>query len=833
MARLTSILLILFLIIAVIPVTTTRADATIVVNTTADEDNTGPDCSLREAITAANTDADYGGCTGSGAYGTDTITFDGTVFASAQTITLSDRLPDITSSMNIVGPGAKLLTISGNNHSRPFYINVAAAVTISDVTITQGQMDYGAAVDINYGFVTLKSVVLSNNHATQQGGAVILSNGGDPLTQGTLWVIDSTFIGNVTDGPGGAIYSLGTLIVSNSTFTGNSATDGGAIYSEFGSVGLFNVTVSGNAATDLGGGVYAGSGALTLGNTILANSTMQDCTAAATISIQYSLIEDGGCGIVNGQNGNRTGDPMLNTLGNNGGATQTFLPKLGSPVLNAGDNAFLSEANLNLDLNGDGDTADTLSTDQRGTGYPRVLHTTVDMGAVETLLSTEFAIDTISDANLNGCTSLSNDCSLRGAISLANALSGAHTITFDSTVFSTAQTIVLTSALPNLSGNLTIDGGTARRVTISGNHLSNRVLVINSGAVVKLRNLTVSDGGDGGIFNGGSLTLDGLTVSNNSTTYGDGGGVLNTGTMWLLNSTLTGNSAQFGGGMRNSSTAIVVNTTISGNSATNQVGGLRNASIMTLVNSTVSNNSAVYYAGGIEVSPFSTLKMYNTIVANNYLVGQYAGDPQHDMECRNAASVSAYNTLVKDGTCLNNGTGNRTGDPLLGPLANNGGLTQTQLPLPASPVVNTGNNTYLSEATLNLDLNGDGDTVDTIDTDQRGAGYTRINGSAVDMGAVEVHTVPTNTVPPINYHPSSVVTLTWSSLSWATGYEVQVSTSSAFTSLPCGTLQAGNNLSVDTCQLPPGTYYWRVRGKSASQTTATWSTPATFVIAIP
>jgi hypothetical protein len=198
--------------------------------------------------------------------------------------------------------------------------------------------------------------------------------------------------------------------------------------------------------------------------------------------------------------------------------------------------------------------------------------------------------------------------------------------------------------------------------------------------------------------------------------------------------------------------------------------------------------------------------------------------------------VQAYNSLVKDGTCLNNGTGNLTGDPLLGSLGDNGGSTLTSLPQPSSPVINAGNHNNLFESHLNLDLNGDGDTTDIVSYDQRGIGYPRLDGAEADMGAVETHTVVSSAsaAPPINYTTANVVTLTWSTLSWATAYEVQVSFTSEFGLLLCGgTLQAGNNLSVNTCQLPPGTYYWRVRGKSATQTNTTWSKPDTFVIGIP
>jgi hypothetical protein len=68
----------------------------------------------------------------------------------------------------------------------------------------------------------------------------------------------------------------------------------------------------------------------------------------------------------------------------NGGSTLTHLPQPGSPAIDAGDDSFLSESDKlgGLDFNGDGDTDDTLTSDQRGF-RPRVVGSSVDIGAVE------------------------------------------------------------------------------------------------------------------------------------------------------------------------------------------------------------------------------------------------------------------------------------------------------------------------------------------------------------------------------------------------------------------------------------------------------------------
>jgi hypothetical protein len=228
----------------------------------------------------------------------------------------------------------------------------------------------------------------------------------------------------------------------------------------------------------------------------------RDCwTTSSPATANNSLIEDGGCGISNGINGNLTGDPFLDSLGlqNNGGSVQTIALAAASPAVNAGDNAYLTEAILAVDYNGDGDTTDTLSTDQRGTGFNRTVNTTVDLGAFEATDTVSLLVDTNSDNNLAFCSSRANDCSLRGAINLANVHSGTDTISFSSSVFNTAQTITLTADLPTISSSMTIIGPNTSSLTINGAD-SYRPFVLANGADVEMSYLTISQsysGSDG------------------------------------------------------------------------------------------------------------------------------------------------------------------------------------------------------------------------------------------------------------------------------------------------------------------------------------------------
>ena len=363
-------------------ITVTRGDDR---NATCDP---GVDCSLREAVALANSQA-----------GDDTILFNVSVPA---TITLTNGEIAVTSNVIIKGPGvpnyafADDLVISGNGASRIFAISGATNVTISGLTLTGGTgigaspaVQGGGAIRAGGSLLTLDTVRVVNNPAGSTVG------GGVYVPTGSLTVINSTFTGNTAQA-GGAIYHDGTTLkVQGSTFNGNQATSaddnggGGAIYSDDPTV-ISNSTFSGNSTAFYGGGVYFigtsietlvvrnstftgnsagdfaggignfGDGGGTVANTILSLNT------AGSLPDYY---DGGSINEVNNYTGN---SPALGPLADNGGPTQTHALLAGSPAINAGSN---SQA---LDINGA-----ALTTDQRGPGFPRVLSGVVDIGAFE------------------------------------------------------------------------------------------------------------------------------------------------------------------------------------------------------------------------------------------------------------------------------------------------------------------------------------------------------------------------------------------------------------------------------------------------------------------
>src|SRR6185295_18058222 len=189
-----------------------------------------------------------------------------------------------------------------------------------------------------------------------------------------------------------------TLMITNSTVSGNNANvNGGGLAATVGTTStLTNVTVTDNRADNDnngtgGAGGIASFGTMTLKNTILAGNFNEDGPTDASDDANGSTFDpasshnligngDGTTGITNGVNNNQVGtgaspiDPQLGPLANNGGPTQTHRLLSGSLALDVGNNAYVTAPPF---LN------TVPITDQRGTGFPRIASTTVDVGAYE------------------------------------------------------------------------------------------------------------------------------------------------------------------------------------------------------------------------------------------------------------------------------------------------------------------------------------------------------------------------------------------------------------------------------------------------------------------
>ena len=234
----------------------------------------------------------------------------------------------------------------------------------------------------------------------------------------------------------------------------------------------------------------------------------------------------------------------------------------------------------------------------------------------------------------------------------------------------------------------------------------------DNASTMTLTNSTVSGNtaGDdaGGIINdhGSTATLTNSTVSGNDA-GDDGGGIRNFGTTNLFSSTIANNRAGLnsspnnlgGGGVHNfGGTLTLTNSTVSGNVARTDGGGIFNETgTVASFSSTIANNRADAdsngsgIGGGVFNLSGATFNFQNTILANN----QVGSNPNNIRDCAGTLTSQGYNLIriTPPGECnVAPVTGDVfSSDPLLGPLQNNGGPTQTHALLAGSPAIDAGN----------------------------------------------------------------------------------------------------------------------------------------------
>ena len=322
---------------------------------------------------------------------------------------------------------------------------------------------------------------------------------------------------------------------------------------------------------------------------------------------------------------------------------------------------------------------------------------------------------------------------------------------------------------------------------------------------ITVRDLTITggnspvSGGFGGIDAAGNVTFERVRITGNTGTLGGGIHVQYESNLALIDSTISNNTAQLGGGIYfehpgGSSRLQLVRTTVSGNRATLTVdtnrlpggGGIYldaggpgvpgNMLVFQMDNSTLSGNSASL-GGGIAMTGFVAAQISNSTISSNsagdggaiYDFGITLGMALRNTIIADNSSVSGYSCSGFYGDTGGDGGYNafspdcaistpppsppgtlivQPGALKLGPLADNGGPTQTHLPLAGSPV--------LDAIPLGVSWCGTDPA-----TDQRGV--ARPQGLGCDIGAVEVAAVPpvgwSGVLPPIKADGSSVFKL--------------------------------------------------------------------------
>jgi predicted outer membrane repeat protein len=186
---------------------------------------------------------------------------------------------------------------------------------------------------------------------------------------------------------------------------------------------------------------------------------------------------------------------------------------------------------------------------------------------------------------------------------------------------------------------------------------------------------------------GGTLNIYNAHIQGN-TAGARGGGIHSQGTVTLQNSSVLGNRVSDGAGggiaIDAGAESIILASTISGNSATSTGGGINNAGDLTMAATTIAGNSAGTGGGIFQASTDGNgVSMWNTIVASGASGGACGGPV--------AGPTTQRGNLSNDATCnFTPDQGVMNVDPLLGPVANNGGSTDTRALRQGSPAIDAG-----------------------------------------------------------------------------------------------------------------------------------------------
>lgn len=345
--------------------------------------------------------------------------------------------------------------------------------------------------------------------------------------------------------------------------------------------------------------------------------------------------------------------------------------------------------------------------------------------------------------NLDVVNNLDGLTSLREAINLANATSGLETITFDASL--AGSTIKLTEGELKVRSSMTINGLGADQLTISGGGASRVFNEDQTGQrIITITEMTIADGlapsgaGGGAFFsNGANVSFNRVVMTNNNSLANDGSTIVSAfGTLQITNSAIVGNLDTGVGAIRlQDNTTTIANTTISGNGTRgiSMFNATANADSLTLTNVTIANNTGA----GIEVVAFASttqLRYQNTLFANNG--GQGSIDARgNGAGLPGLSIVSLGHNLLDDAPAGVAAHAAATGDlrntnPLLGPLADNGGPTPTHALLAGSPAIDAG------DSPLATDQRGFFRPVDLAAVPNAAGG----NGS--DIGAFEAFSSP-------------------------------------------------------------------------------------------
>lgn len=595
------------------------------------------------------------------------------------TITFAPEITDIylqdtlivTRSMTIIGHGSSGLTVTlAYNSANPSIID-AGFPYHNFFTIDYPHAYPSFQVDIS------GMNLVFNNGDSQQGGVIHTTQ---TLSMSDV-IINGPRVDLVDGGVGGAFYNTGTLSLTHITINSPRADDsGGAIHNEYGTLAASDMTINGCYAT-LGGALYNFDAEATLDDVTITNCTADSggaiySDATSTLTIQNSQI-------------GAQGAPNRATLGSGGGIYNEGTLDLSNVFVLANET---TQANIGHGggIYNQGTTTVFSSTISYNTSAASGggFYTTDAGGGNGTLSLTGAVTVTHNQAQDAG-----------GGIYNTSAAGESGQVDITDSTISDNEAVTYGGAIYNdLGEEMTLTRCRVERNTTTG-FMPYGSGIYNNGSVMAIHSSTIDSniatgafGFGGGVYNDtdGVATIKQTTLSNNVVPNA-GGGLYNDGNMSVANSTISSNevnsSSSFGGGTMN-------------------VDGTLTITQSTVVNNTAQSGGGVYNEAG-------TVSVGNTILAFN------EGGSSPDMS-ENVVS-NGYNVISPTAQLSLHETDVGVTDPLIGPLADNGGPTLTHMLLRGSPAINAVGSKSCG-----------------LSSDQRG--LARPQGSACDIGAVEKYT---------------------------------------------------------------------------------------------
>lgn len=625
----------------------------------------------------------------------------------------------------------------------------SASLTINQSEIVENASQYGGGIINN---INASLTISSSNIASNFG----LSGGGILNQGGAVAISNSTISQNNASESGGGIVNLSVVTPAVTTLTNTSVTEnrvtnlfqpaslaqgGGICNAAEGAVAYAMVTMSGGEVSNnrvtagnpeqvldaaaQGGGVFNRASGGTANAVVNLETTTLNGNLASSMALITSAA-NGGAAFNRAESGQATATFSISNANANGNAVSAQVvggEEFADQSSSAQGGAFFNRARANDAVA----TLTTASTNIEGNSAIStaefVANVFAEGGALYNVAGINSATNPTTKANVvvSGGVFRGNVVEAHNGLE-SNARGGAiaNFGDFGHTAVDINDVHITQSRASADSEGLPV---------VHGGAIFNRTSLLSTLSRLSMLRSTLHDnqllalGAENPLPRGGGLFTEGVNVTvrdstisaNDVSGLGEGGAVFARQTIAVINSTFSGNKAGIGGGMYVQTGAA------------------------SLSNATVAMNVVQIDGGGVTAELGTSVLLKNSLVARNIREIEGSNPDAQDDLLGDFVATSAYNwigngtgaTGIVDGVDGNHvGNDTDTLDPLIGPLSNNGGPTQTHLLYPTSPLIDNGEPSF-NPADFNPALSLDQRREDRV------LDANRDSVARVDIGAVE------------------------------------------------------------------------------------------------